>query len=583
VATHATNHRTPFDWVLVCLIGSVAMLAVASIGAYRSLVSLTSQLDRVNEVEIRTFDRAWQVRYLDERLTHSAAQYVLTSGDPTWRKAYDDAVEQLDAVLTELGELGAESGLDQLKAVDTANQALIALETAAFDAVDRGDTAAAQTALRGRYDELKGDYRTGVDRFFGLQQEQIEQSAEAVTARAVRIRQALVIVSFTLAVSFLALGSVHRRHRQQLLARELDRNAELDRQAFEQRLDRTLNMAQTEDGALQLMELMVEAELPGRATEILLSDSSTAHMRQVLRTGRSGQGPACGVARPSDCAAIRAGSPVQFDQPNSYDACPHLRERQLSNCSAYCAPVSVMGETVGVLHMVTPVELRRKAVPAEGAADDRIAIAHRIAMRAGERLGVIRAFTTSELQAATDPLTGLLNRRRAIARTTELTRRGEQLTVLYLDLDHFKDVNDTHGHEAGDLVIRQFSKILRDASRANDLVVRWGGEEFVVILIDAHADAATTLYRRVQESLVIAGASGAHSVTVSAGAAAGLPGEAMSVTLARGDEALLHAKANGRNRLVTARLHSEARPAHGEASPDPRNPPVQSTFSAVAV
>lgn len=167
-------------------------------------------------------------------------------------------------------------------------------------------------------------------------------------------------------------------------------------------------------------------------------------------------------------------------------------------------------------------------------------------------------------QARIDALTGLPNRR---ALDHELTRelarslRDETgLALLMLDLDHFKAVNDTHGHRAGDDVLRAFAQVLRASVRASDLPCRYGGEEFVVVLPTADADAARQVASRIRTSLQgsrIQTSAGALRVTVSVGVAAveagGLDGGAApSELLDAADKALYRAKHEGRNRVVVA-------------------------------
>src|SRR5205085_4273935 len=89
--------------------------------------------------------------------------------------------------------------------------------------------------------------------------------------------------------------------------------------------------------------------------------------------------------------------------------------------------------------------------------------------RASERIAMLRAFDKSETQARSDPLTGLWNRRSLENQVRDLQREGSSYAVAYGDLDHFKILNDTHGHEAGDQALRLFSRVLRDAIRPGDI------------------------------------------------------------------------------------------------------------------
>jgi diguanylate cyclase (GGDEF)-like protein len=159
-------------------------------------------------------------------------------------------------------------------------------------------------------------------------------------------------------------------------------------------------------------------------------------------------------------------------------------------------------------------------------------------------------------QALQDGLTGLPNRRHAeVFLTAQFAAagRGRRLVVLLFDLDHFKKVNDAHGHAAGDDVIRAFAQILRRNTRRMDLAARFGGEEFVAILTDNEPEDALVYAERMRRELKELRFPWGGSVTVSIGAAAYAPGMGTwEVMLAAADRALYDAKAAGRDRIAVA-------------------------------
>jgi diguanylate cyclase (GGDEF)-like protein len=160
-------------------------------------------------------------------------------------------------------------------------------------------------------------------------------------------------------------------------------------------------------------------------------------------------------------------------------------------------------------------------------------------------------------QAMHDPLTGLLNRRALTEHHANQSNDTSAAHVLVLmDLDHFKRVNDEHGHPAGDAVLRDFAAALRSGLRANDALFRIGGEEFVLLMPAVTPDFAAQRVRALRE-IVARWHLGAlpGAVTFSAGVAAGNPATtALEVTLAAADAALYRAKREGRNRTVVAEL-----------------------------
>lgn len=160
-----------------------------------------------------------------------------------------------------------------------------------------------------------------------------------------------------------------------------------------------------------------------------------------------------------------------------------------------------------------------------------------------------------------DPLTGLLNRRAfEEAAQREWARRERQpvpLAVAAFDLDHFKSVNDSHGHSAGDLVLVRAAQVLRGLSREIDLVARWGGEEFVVVMPGTTMGSALAAAERLRKALsaesIIASDGTALYVTTSIGLAMADDGDTdVHATLRRADDALYQAKHEGRDRVCIA-------------------------------
>ena len=167
--------------------------------------------------------------------------------------------------------------------------------------------------------------------------------------------------------------------------------------------------------------------------------------------------------------------------------------------------------------------------------------------------------TKLEQLALEDPLTGLLNRRgfehRAEAPWQRLKRSGKPFSILLADIDHFKSINDRFGHDEGDRMLISVSRQLRRITRAVDVVARWGGEEFVVLLEDAAiegAGIAAEQMRKAVEEMPFATTSENVSVTLTIGVAECQPGESMDAFIRRADQALYVGKKDGRNRVICA-------------------------------
>jgi two-component system cell cycle response regulator len=162
--------------------------------------------------------------------------------------------------------------------------------------------------------------------------------------------------------------------------------------------------------------------------------------------------------------------------------------------------------------------------------------------------------------AITDALTGLFNRRymetHFAALVEQAASRGKPIAVLILDIDHFKSVNDTHGHDAGDDVLREFSMRIRKSIRNIDLACRYGGEEFVIVMPETDMTVATMVAERIRrriatEPFPIQQGARQLEVTISIGLSANSePGESAAAILKRADTALYRAWRDGRNRVV---------------------------------
>ena len=156
-------------------------------------------------------------------------------------------------------------------------------------------------------------------------------------------------------------------------------------------------------------------------------------------------------------------------------------------------------------------------------------------------------------EAQSDPLTGLANRRAMNDMLNLLVQTNQPYSVLALDIDHFKRVNDTFGHDAGDVALKKVAEILKHNSRANDLACRSGGEEFSLILPDASQETASAIAERIRENIADSEITGVGKLTISIGVASkGLEPVTPQAVLKLADERLYRAKESGRNKVVAA-------------------------------
>jgi diguanylate cyclase (GGDEF)-like protein len=178
-----------------------------------------------------------------------------------------------------------------------------------------------------------------------------------------------------------------------------------------------------------------------------------------------------------------------------------------------------------------------------------------------------RAIDRSASEARQDPLTRVLNRRGVEtyleACREAFDREGVPFSVILADLDHFKRVNDVHGHGAGDEVLQAIGRTLCDGVRGADHVARLGGEEFLVLLPGVRLPQAATLAERLRASIARARLTNGVRVTASFGVAEVQPGDGIESLIARADGALYEAKANGRDQVVRRGIEAWARTRTG--------------------
>ena len=321
------------------------------------------------------------------------------------------------------------------------------------------------------------------------------------------------------------------------------REAQARHQEFESQLGNALEMAANETEVIDVVERAFTATVGDAAAELLLADNSHAHLTRMAVSAEASGSPMCTVESPDQCPAARRAQVQRFTDSDALDACPKLRNRPDGACSAVCVPVSIMGRTVGVIHATGSV--------GDLPADSTIKQLSTLANQAGARVGLLRMMADTQMQAQTDSLTGLLNRRAFENAVRAMRDQHDRCAVAMADLDHFKHINDTFGHDTGDRALRMFAQVLQASVRQHDLVARHGGEEFAILLPSCSAiDAADILDRTRAAFAQATTEAGLPTVTASFGVVDAEINEDLTVALARADHALLEAKRAGRDRVI---------------------------------
>lgn len=271
---------------------------------------------------------------------------------------------------------------------------------------------------------------------------------------------------------------------------------------------------------------------------------------------------------PGDCWSLRRGQP-HLVRSQTDVKCRHLDD---SADGYICVPMAAQHETLGVLHVgLTSPE-------AVAAIQEKRAMASTMAAQVALALRNLQLREQLREMSIRDALTGLLNRRyleeSLLKEISRSLRKGLPLSVVMIDIDHFKAFNDTFGHEAGDTVLRELAHLFQKHVREGDFACRLGGEEFVLILPEATREAAFHRAEKMREEIkklqLVSGAHALGVVTISAGVAA-LPedGDSCELLLAAADSALYLAKERGRDRVE---MHSRAEIRRNGEEPLPAAP-----------
>lgn len=330
------------------------------------------------------------------------------------------------------------------------------------------------------------------------------------------------------------------------------------------------------------------ALFPGMRGALALAPAGSDQLAIACHWG--GEAPLAPLFTPAACAAMRAGRPLRFSGVD--DACAHYREGQVPTVPHACIPVKIDGEALSLLWLecskpvtatLRPVDgevlaqLWLEGVPEDGG-DLQLGVSASELLKLA--LATIRLRERLQEQAVRDVLTGLYNRRELLdvfpREIAYALRTGQPLSVAMLDLDHFKQVNDTYGHDSGDQVLVALARHIRDNLRASDFAFRFGGEEFVLLLrtnLPGSRKAVDALRTGFHEMCFTFHEAAPVQLSFSAGVVeAPLFGQDLDALLKFADEALYRAKAGGRNRVELAELPATV--ADPVAVPPPGLPPA---------
>lgn len=507
---------------MLALAVSVGLTAVVQIGAGRQATERTAAAQRmlIAMLDQETGLRGYNLNGLDEFLR------PYQQGRADFGQALNDSRSAMDgdrngqALLAEQAQISDE--WRQLASVAVTQARL-------RDTVHADTTGARQRkAVMDRFRIANTDY-----------QRLIDDRRESREAGLAWLSAGVVLI---LAVFFAFLGAVVLRRQRQ--ARRAARRREAAYVARQHDLGTGLQVARSEEEAHEVLSRHLELSVPGSHAAVLTRNNS--ENRLLLATGVPEDSPLTdrvADVEPRACLAVRLAS-----RRHEGDAAPPsvLRCEVCGGLEgqADCSPLIVGGEVIGAALLRHPDPLTERQ---DRAVEESVA-------QAAPVLANLRNLALAESRAATDGLTGLPNRRsfeETLKRmAAQAGRTKTPLSALALDLDHFKSVNDTHGHEVGDEVLAAMGALLADLVRASDFAARIGGEEFIVLAPDTARDGAVALAETIRAAVREVAVPGVAQVTVSIGVAS-LPEDASTPSglLRAADRLLYAAKERGRDRV----------------------------------
>ena len=318
-------------------------------------------------------------------------------------------------------------------------------------------------------------------------------------------------------------------------------------------LGNLLQTCGTREEAYAVVRHGVTVIFAGLSGAVYLFNASRNLLENVVSWGEQS---AQALLSPEDCWGLRQGRLHMLSGDGVGVRCAHVEQ---GACESICVPMAAQGETIGLLHLTRDGKSSGQSTSLVADATQQLSAA--VGTEIALSLANLELRETLRRQALRDPLTGLYNRRFVedwIEREMNRAEHaGTSLGVLMADVDHFKQVNDLYGHDAGDQVLAAVGGAIRDSVRAGDVPCRYGGEEFLVLLTDISIEdlltRAETLRSNVERLHVQHEAHVMPAVTLSVGAAL-YPqhGEVATDVIRAADTALYAAKRAGRNRVMLA-------------------------------
>ncbi|MBV8438171.1 MAG: diguanylate cyclase [Silvibacterium sp.] len=553
--------------LIMATIGASICVSMAGWRLYGSARQLSESREWLEHSQSVLFDLQQQSQRLD-RIEANLQLYQLTRDDNDLRNGHSTVVSLYSGAL-HLQQEVADNPAQLSRAQNLEKQASLLVRT--VDSFTTSSPFPSQQLFANR--ELLGVMQAAERELLATRTEAAKASAS---------RSLLISVSFTglslivilVLFGFLLRDALHRRRYEEQLSEANEKLGgtirALERQARESDLLTAardeLQLCMNADQAQRSAARYLSQLLPGTSGGICLINDS----RKLIEVDAIWNGTTAllDAFAPDACCGLRSGR-MRWRRPGQSEVhCEHFAGKTPENY--LCLPLVAHGETLGMVY----VECCSAGIAAM--VDANLRSLQQMVELASIRIAGLNLSTILEHQSIRDSLTNVFNRRfMEIALDRELRRairHQRPLAVLMLDIDHFKQLNDTYGHEAGDAVLREVAAIMRRAVRSEDTVCRYGGEEFVAILpelaIDDALARAESIRQLVSELRLYHHGESLREITISIGIAI-YPqnGKSPDQLLSLADRALYEAKHLGRNRVVLAEQLATIPPA-GPSEPE---------------
>lgn len=577
----------PFPTFMIFIAITLTCISLVIFGFYS--FNTAHKLKKEIPIGFHAFELQGKINHTNEILTMSARMYVFT-GDDKWFKKYNYISSTLNNLTKEANQLLPKPELEKIiKQINMTNKQLTEMEYLAFNKMRTGDFMEAKQMLLGESYEAKKSIYSSVMEEYSTRLKELAKTRLNQLLRKMFYAALFLFAGFIVSLTSWVIVFRNIKSWKELLInimaneeknkRELEKSQLLLEQRVKERtnqleisnntmsatlnkltqheheinllnnMNELLQTCQTSQEAYSIInskavELFSEKEISGG---LAIFNESTQSLEII---GQGGENPNLKKEFSSDdCWSLRMGHTYIVEKPDHNVICKHFKTPPLGGY--ICIPLMVRNKIIGLLTQSVP----KQSIFTKTQQELSIAFSDVIKLS----LANVQLQEKLQEQSIRDPLTGLFNRRylhETLPRELHrVIREKETLSIAMLDLDDFKHFNDTYGHKAGDKVLEFVSQILLKNFRQSDIVCRFGGEEFVIILFENNFEKIiqklNQLRLQVQKAKIIFQGQFLPTVTLSIGIArAPQHGTTTEEILHAADSALYTAKSKGKNNVI---------------------------------